>query len=270
MAFDIQNTATLLSYTYFSGDREKTGGPKYDTVVNSYVAPTITLDKVCSVVDAPGTTGVDLDEIVTLTYTVTNKSAAPITYTTATIQDPVLIAPQIDVLAGTETGGTHDKDIITVDLLGGLAQGQSKTYTIQIKVTGPSTPVDILHTKATATLGTAAGNTNKAFNTCNLNYNHAELTIDKQNSPMTPVTYGQEITYTIVLGNVGMIPGRVGVGQFVDLIPDYTVFRRIDNNGGGVFAYEASPVPRIYNSSAFTLAHDETRTLVFTVVTVEQ
>lgn len=270
MASDIQNTATILSYTYFSGDREKTGGPKYDSVVNGYVEPSITLQKVCSVDGYPGTSGADLNEVITLSYTVTNNSEAQINYTTATIQDPVLIDPSIAIVPNSETGGTCTNDIITVNLPGGLAPGESATYTIKIRVTAPDASIDLLQTNATATLGTITGRVNRAVDTCGLSYNHAELTIDKQSIPAGLVTAGQEITYNIVLGNTARVPGTVAVGQFTDPIPEFTTFLRIDDDANGTFAYEASPTPRIYNAVAFTLAFQQTITLTFTVVTVDQ
>lgn len=270
MASDITNKASVLSYQYLCGDREQDGDLRYHTVVNAYTQPSIALEKVCTVEGFPGTTAVDLGEVITLTYTVLNTATAPITYTTAIIEDPILTNPSIQIIAGSEVGGDHVGDVIHVDIPDGLQSGQSAVYWIKIKVIAPDAPVNLLQKNAVATLTTADGISNQTVDACNLAYHHGEIAVDKTNDPSSVVTAGQEITYTVTIENTSETTCTIDVQQFADPIPKYTNFVRIDTNGSDAFMYVDTPVPTIYNKNLITLDPDTNIELVFTVVTVKQ
>lgn len=271
MASDIRNTASIIQYTYFSAGRPKIGGPLSDDAINQYLIPSVKLEKACSVVGYEGSIGVDLDESIKLTYIVSNISQAQINYNVITIEDSILTSPYI-MIVGQETGGTHAGNTITIAPAGGLDPGDFAAYEIVIKITAPSAPTNILGTTAVGTFKTATGQSNLDNSTCDLNYNHAELTIVKENNPSGTVIHDQNIQYTITITNIGNVTATIPTGSFVDLIPDNTEFVSIDQDDGDYFQYETTDPDAIRNKKDIPINHGIANriTLKFTVKTLDQ
>lgn len=229
---DIINVAKILSYTYTSGGRVITGPSKEAAATNQYGSPVVELIKQCIVKDAPTATAADLNETITLRYTVKNSSPADIAYTTITILDPILTNTSITIV-GNETGGSHAGNIITVSLpTGGLARGQSAIYSIDIKVVSPSALNGVLATGAAGTFTSTTGSINYDDDTCSLGYQHAELRIRKENNPKTLVTTDSIIEYVINIENIGNVSATIAAGAFEDNVPAGTTFVAITEGIG--------------------------------------
>jgi uncharacterized repeat protein (TIGR01451 family) len=162
------------------------------TSVNAVGGPSADLS--ISIVDAPDPASVGQD----VTYTATVANAGPAGATSVTLTDT--LPAGVNFVSATSSQGACSQLAGTVTCtLGSMVSGGSATVTIVVRPTVPGTIIDAATVQAAEVDPTPADASDSESTQVDAS---ADLSITKIATP-NPVALGQNLTYTMVVGNAG-------------------------------------------------------------------
>lgn len=209
----LTNTAVVNTYSF-------SVGPSIESTSSSNLAviDITILDETVSFHKTNTPTYVIPGATVTITYSVTNISLAPIRK--ITIQDPIFTMPNITL--SEVIGGSITNDILTftLSLLNRILPGTTVTATVTLTIADITVPSSTLYdTTATATLTlvtlpeTIETRTSKG----RLEVNSAIISLDKRIFPLVDtLTAGNVLTFIIDFVNSGNVEATIASNQFSD------------------------------------------------------
>jgi large repetitive protein len=247
----LDNTATITTST--ANASTHTTATTHTTINSSAAQANLSISKTAS--PSPATVGQDLTYTITVTNAAGAANAAGVTVTDV-LPSGVNVVSVSDNLGNTLTSnGTtiiNTNGTIT-DTLGNVAAGAADTLTV---VVTPSQTGTLTNTAQVATTtANSSQNTSATIQTTvnPNNGNQANLSITKTASP-SPVTVGQDLTYTITVTNAAGAANAAGV-TVTDVLPSGVNVVSVSDNLGNTLTSNGTTIVNANGTITDTLGN---------------